>query len=206
MSRIMTKFFSFSFMLVFIFLSGGCAQGYYALNPNNIAFNASNNLEYINLNYRYDILEEKGNTKLAKKARKRNIKLVAVQITNNTDKVINIGDNVAFYSGNTMMYPMDAVSVKNNLKQSVAGYLFYMLLTPLNISFNGAEPVPVGLLIGPVITGSNMIVAGSANKNLYKELLQYDVLSRDIRPRETVFGLVGFRNMDYVPLTLKFIK
>lgn len=193
-------------MLAFIFLFGGCAQSYYALNPTKIAYTASNNLEDITLNYRYDILSEKGNKKISRKERKHNVKLVAVKITNNTDTVINIGNNAAFFSGNSITYPMDAISTKNSLKQSVPSHLFYLLLSPLTLSVNGSNPFPIGLILGPAISGGNMLVAASANNNLYKDLVQYDILFRDIQPGETVFGLVGFRNLDYAPLTIKLIK
>lgn len=202
----MRKFIHSSLMLAFIFLFGGCAQSYYALNPTKIAYTASNNLEDITLNYRYDILGEKGNKKISKKERKHNVKLVAVKITNNTDTVINIGNNAAFFSGNSITYPMDAIATKNSLKQSVPSHLFYLLLSPLTLSVNGSNPFPIGLILGPAISGGNMLVAASANNNLYKNLVQYDILYRDIQPGETVFGLVGFRNLDYSPLTVKLIK
>jgi len=202
----MRKFIHFSLKLAIIFLFCSCAQSYHTLNPTKIAYTASNNLEDISLNYRYDILSEKGNKKISKKERKHNFKLVAVKITNNTDTVINIGNNAAFFSGNSITYPMDAISTKNSLKQSVPSHLFYLLLTPLTLSLNGSTPFPIGLIIGPAISGGNMFVAASANNNINKELVQYDILYRDIQPGETVFGLVGFRNLDYVPLTIKLIK
>ena len=202
----MRKIIHFSLMLTFIFLLSGCAQSYYALDPTKSTYPASNNFEEITLNYRYDILSEKGNKKISKKERQNHIKLVAVKITNNTDKVINIGSNAAFFSGNSMITPMDAMSIKNNLKQSVPSHLLYLLLTPLTFSINESNPLPVGLILGPAISGGNMLVAGNANKKLNNELVQYDILNRDIQVGETVFGLVGFRNLDYIPLTIKQIK
>ena len=202
----MRKFFFNSLMFAFIFLIGGCAHGYNALQPTKIAYSASNSMEDVSLSYRYDILNEKGNTKLSKKEKKQNIKLVAVKITNNTDKVISIGNNAAFYCGSTMIYPMDAIWIKNTLKQSVPSYLFYLLLTPLTLTVNGSHPFPVGLILGPMLSGSNMLVAANANKNFYNELVQYDIVNREIQVGETVYGLVGFRNLDYSPLTIKLTK
>jgi len=202
----MRKFFPFSLMLAFILLIGGCAQSYYPLKPSKVTYNTSNNLEEISLNYRYDLLYEKGNYKFSKKEKTHAMKLVAVKITNNTDRIINIGNNAAFYNGNVMIYPMDAISIKNNLKQSVSPYLFYLLFTPLTFSFNNSHPVPVGLVLGPLLAGGNLLGASTANTNLYNELVQNDILNRDFQVGETVFGLVGFRNLDYAPLTIKLIK
>jgi len=202
----MRKFIQSGLMLALVILFNGCAQGYYAINPSKIAYNASNTLDDITLNYRYDILRENGNKKMSKKEKNYNIKLVAVKITNNTDTVINIGKNAAFFSGSTKTYPMDAISTKYSLKQSVPSHLLYLLLSTLTLTINDNEPLPVGLILGPGLAGGNMLVAASANNHFYINLLQYDILYRDIQPGETVYGLVGFRNLDYVPLTVKLIK
>ncbi len=201
----MRKFIYISIMPAIIFLFMGCAQRYFTVNPTKVDYTVANNHNNIILNYRYDILSEKGNTKISKKERKSNVKLVAVKITNNTDTIINIGKNVAFFNGNYMIYPMDAISTMISIKQSVPSHLWYLLLSPLTLSVNGSSPLPIGLILGPVISGSNMLISGSANNNLKKELIQYEILFRDIKPGETVFGLVGFRNLDYVPLIIKHI-
>ncbi len=59
--KFMRKFFSFILMLAFIFMSGGCAQGYYAINPSKITYSISNVLENVSLNYRYNILMDNKN-------------------------------------------------------------------------------------------------------------------------------------------------
>ena len=134
------------------------------------------------------------------------MKLVAVKVTNNTDTIINIGRNALFFSGGSKIFPLDAISLKNNIKQSLPSQLFYLLLSPLNLTLNNNDPIPIGYLLGPAISGTNIVVAGKANKNFYKELQQNDILYRDIRVGETVYGLVGFQNLDYAPLTIKLIK
>ncbi len=202
----MRKFISFAVVLFSILLMSGCAKRYYTLNPATISYSASNNMEDISLSYRYDVLNEKGNNKISKKEKKNNIKLVAVRITNNTDRVINIGNNAIFYSGSSIVYPMDAISIKNKLKQSVPSHLFYLLLTPLTFSFNDSGSIPVGLILGPAIAGGNMLMAGISNKKFYEELLRYDIMGIDIRAGETVYGLVGFQSFSYDPLTIKLLK
>jgi hypothetical protein len=111
-----------------------------------------------------------------------------------------------FFSGGSKIFPLDAISLKNNIKQSLPSQLFYLLLSPLNLTLNNNDPIPIGYLLGPAISGTNIVVAGKANKNFYKELQQNDILYRDIRVGETVYGLVGFQNLDYAPLTIKLIK
>lgn len=202
----MKKFFYASLMFVIIILFTSCAQSYYAINPNRLEYKASNSLEGITLDYRYDVLSAKGNTKMSKKERNYDVKLVAVKITNSTSKTINIGNNASFFNGNVPIYPLDIYSTQRFLKQSAASHLFYLLLTPLNLTINGASPIPIGIFLGPAIAVGNMLVASKANNDFNRELLQNDVLYRDIKPGETVFGLVGFENIDFAPLSLKFIK
>lgn len=202
----MKRSIHFGLLLALIFILGACAQRYHSVNPTKIALSASNIPEEITLNYRYDILRENGNKKISKNERRNNIKLVAVKITNNTDQVINLSKNAAFFSGSSMLVPIEPISLKNKLRQSVPSYLFYLLLTPLTFTFNGSDPFPIGLFVGPGLTGANMLDAGIANKKLYTELIQYDILNRDIQQGETVYGLVGFGNIDYSPLTIKITK
>lgn len=202
----MRKVFPLGLLLGFILVTGGCAQNYYAINPSKISYNASNLLEDISLYYRYDVLDARGNSKLARKEKRLKVKLVAVKVTNNTDTTINIGRNALFFSGGSKIYPLDAISLKNNIKQSLPSQLLYLLLSPLNLTLNNNDPIPIGYFLGPAISGTNIVVAGKANKNFYKELEQNDILYRDIRVGETVYGLVGFQNLDYSPLTIKLIK
>ncbi len=202
----MRKFFNSGIIVLVLFILSACAQSYQPINPHRLNLTSSNGLENITLNYRYDVLMEKGNDKNAKKERANNVKLVAVRITNNTSQVLNIGNNAAFYTGNTVIYPMDPISLSNALKQSVPSHLLYLLFAPLTLSVNGSDPFPIGLLLGPGLSGGNMIAASKANKNLYSELKQYDIMFRDIKPGESVIGLVGFRDIDYVPLTIKLFN
>lgn len=187
-------------------LLGSCAQGYTSLNPQRMNYSSYNTLEDIQLCYRYDVLLEKGNTKMSKKEKKNNLKLLAVKITNNTSQTIRIGDNAAFYSGNTMVYPLDAISIKSSIRQSVPSYLWYLLFTPLTVTVNNTNTYRVGYLLGPLLTGGNMLRAADSNKKFYDELQIYDIMSQDIKPNETVYGLVGFRGIDYAPLTIKLIN
>ena len=135
--------------------------------------------------------------------------MIAVKITNNTDSIINVGKNVAFYSGQNQIFPMEPMVIKESIKQIVPGYLPYLLLTFTNLYVSdgtSTETYPIGLGLGPVITIGNMAVAGSANKNMLNELYEYNILSRDIQKGETVYGIIGVRDMGYSPISVKMIK
>lgn len=194
-------------LFVIVFLSGGCASSYHTIIPERLNYTSSGGAsQKVELGYRYSVLGEQGNRKYAKREVRYNIKLVAVRITNHSDEVINMGRNVAFYSGDKLLYPMDALAVRSYLRQSPASYLFYLLLTPLTLTVGESDPFPLGLIMGPALSLGNLMVANNANNNLFYEMNRYNVIDRDIQPDETVYGLVAFREIGFEALSVKYIE
>ena len=198
-------------MLAFICLIilSGCAASYRQINPPALVYNSHDLQDGISVSYKYDVLQEAGNKKYARKEALKNVKLVAVKITNNTEEVININKNVAFYSGMNQIMPMEPYVVKESIKQIVPAYLPYALLTFLTLNVtqdNQVDSYPIGLVVGPAVTIGNMAVAGTANTKMLEELNQYNLINLDIQPGETVFGIIGVSNLDYGPLSVKIRK
>jgi hypothetical protein len=48
-----------------------------------------------------------------------------------------------------------------------------------------------------------MALAGASNKKLYEELTVYNLLNKDIKSGETVYGIIGLKDTGYVPITVK---
>jgi len=42
----------------------------------------------------------------------KGVKLIAVQLTNNTDTILNVGKDVAFFSGENQIFPMEPNAAK----------------------------------------------------------------------------------------------
>lgn len=192
----------FAITVASILLLASCAQSYNSIRPSRLNYHSTSNLDEIKLEYRYDVLRESGNTKFHKKEQRNRLKLVAVKITNNTNEVIIIGKNAAFFSNSKLLVPIEAHTTRNLLKQSQPSYLLYLLLTGFTVSVN-YDTYPVGLALGPGLTIGNMITASTANKNLLYELLDYDLNNRQIQPNETVYGLACFSGIGYEPITIK---
>ena len=159
------------------------------------------------LEYKYDLLEKK----YKKNETKNNIKLIAVKITNNTDKeiVLNRDFKLSYENGNEISI-INTEKLFKTIKQSPASYLWYLLLSPLQFSSgttttsNGsntqtrpANSFPVGLIVGPGLVGGNMIAASSANKHFKNELMQFDFNGKTIKSGETVYGLIGLNSNSY---------
>jgi hypothetical protein len=65
---------------------------------------------------------------------------------------------------------------------------------------------PVGLVVGPGLAIGNLLYASNPNSKLKEELMQYDVLGKDIKPGETGTFLLSFQNVEFGPLAVKMIK
>ena len=195
--------------LVFIgiFTLTNCASSYEMIQPKSINYISTNETNNVKLEYKYDLLDKK----YAKKEVKKGVKLVAIKITNNSDKDLMFGGDVKLtYENGTEIFVMENEKVFKSLKQSPATYLFYLLLTPLQFNVtktNGnsieTNSTPIGLIIGPGIAGGNMIAAGSANKKFKTEMLEYNINGTLIKKGETQYGLIGIKSDSYDSLKLK---
>lgn len=206
MTNTITKLFT----IATAFILSGCAASYKPIYPVSLNYDSHQSKNGVELSYKYDVLRQNGNKKYAKKENKKGVKLVAVKITNNSQSVVNIGKNLTLYSGNNQIIPMEPLVIKESIKQIVPGYLPYLLLTFVNLtttkSQNGTieqNVIPVGLILGPGITLGNMLIAGDANAKLLDELKLYNLIGRDIKPGETVYGIIGVRDMGYSPITVE---
>ncbi len=192
----------------------GCASNYHYIEPELLDYKTNDINEGISFSYMYDVLYKVGNRKYAKHEKRNSVKLVAVKLTNNTDSTLNIAQDISFYSGDLNINPLEPTLVKNELKQGVPIYLLYMLLTPTQIyktepdnngPYNSTKQesiFPIGLILGPGITIGNMATASMANRKFLDELLKYDI-NQELKQGETIYALVGFRDLEYDKITLK---
>jgi len=186
----------------------GCASGYKLINPETINYKSGDQNEGVNLQYKYDLLDKK----YAKKEIKNDIKLVAIKVTNNTERDLTFGNEIKLtYENGNQVLVMDNTKVFKDLKQSPASYLFYLLLSPVNLYTNtstdgkieDSNSFPIGLILGPGLAGGNMIAAGSANKKFETELLTYDINGTVIPKGQTRYGLIGINSDSFYALKIK---
>jgi hypothetical protein len=196
-------------ILTFALILTGCAASYRPIDPPSLNYDSHVFQDGIGLSYKYDVLREKGNKKYAKKEDKKGLKLIAVKITNNTDSVINVGTDIAFYIGQNQIFPLEPLAIKETIKQIVPGYLPYLLLSFTNLYVSNGystKTFPIGLILGPALTIGNMTLAGSSNKNLLNELYEYDIFNRNIQSGETLYGMIGVRYIGYSPINVTIRK
>ncbi len=198
------KIIKITFLFIAIAALTSCASGYKMIEPRTIKYVSTSETENVKLEYKYDLLDKK----YAKKEEKKGIKLVAIKITNNSDKDIMYGrDTKLTYENGSEIYEMENDKIYKTLKQSPASYLWYLLLTPLNLYTTGSRgqtsSTPIGLVVGPGLAGGNMIAAGSANKKFKTEMLEYNINGTLIKKGETKYGLIGIKSDSFDTLKLK---
>jgi hypothetical protein len=196
------------FYLSLLFLVTSCASGYKTIQPNTLNYLSSNEVGNVKIEYKYDLLSKK----YLKKELKKQVKLAAVKIKNNSDKDYVFGDNLKIvYSNGTQVDLIENSKVYAMLKQNTPIYLLYLLLTPMRFEVyettNGfretTSSTPIGLVIGPAIAGGNMIVAGSANNKFKEELTTYDLMNKTIKSGETKYGIIAINSNSSESLKLK---
>ncbi len=194
-------------LLVSIISLTSCASGYKMIDPQSINYASANEHDKVKLEYKYDLLEKK----YARKETKKGLKLVAVKVTNQSDKDLMFGREIKLeYADGSEILAIDNKKVYRSLRQSTATYLLYLLLTPLQFNVtksdgNGTQTdsTPIGLVVGPGITGINMITASSANKKFKTELLRYDINGTIVKKGETKYGLIAIKSHSYDALKIK---
>lgn len=199
------KIFKIPLLFLVTLTLTNCASGYKIIEPKSINYISTHETANVKLEYKYDLLDKK----YSKKELKKGIKLLAIKITNNSNRDLMFGrDAKLTYENGTEIFVMENDKVFKTLKQSPASYLWYLFLTPVNLYTTGSDgqqtsSTPIGLVIGPGLAGGNMIAAGSANKKFKTEMLEYDINGTTIKKGETVYGLIGIKTDSFESLKLK---
>lgn len=197
-------------IIVLVALVSSCASTYKSINPSRVYYQTkSSSKSNVELAYKYGVLSEFGNKKYAKNENKNNIKVVSIQITNNSDKTLKYGTDFRIkHNGATINY-LQPEFVKQQLKQPVPIYLLYMLLSVVTLNPDpktGKGGIPIGYALGPGITIGNMAIAGTANKKFKENLEKYSLIGlegKTIAPGEKISGLIGVNDSGYSPLTIE---
>lgn len=202
------KTFKITLLVALAFTFTNCASGYKMIKPKSINYLSVNETNGLKLEYKYGLLDKK----YEKKEEKKDVKLVAVKITNNSGKDVMFGRDIKLaYENGSEVYVLENEKTFTTLKQSTTSYLWYLLLTPMTFNVTKTDgygvpqttsSTPIGLAVGPGLTAGNMIAAGSANEKFKEELLKYNLNGVTIKNGETKYGLVGIKSDSFDALQL----
>jgi hypothetical protein len=195
-------------LIVVVVLYASCASYYQTINPQTVNYLSKSEDQGVKLEYKYELL----NKKYKKKELAKGVRLIAVKITNKSNRDLVFGKDFKLnYDNDSEIYVMDNDRVFTSLKQSPASYLWYLLLTPTNLytteTENGYQTqntvFPIGLILGPGLTAGNMTAASTANKKFKSDLIRYNLNGLTIKQGQTVSGLIGIRSDDYNSIRIK---
>lgn len=192
-------------LLLSCYLFSSCAASYRPVMPNTLHYPESTT-QGDNFWYKYDVLVLSHNRKLARKEFNSAVRVVAVKIYNNTGQTLKYGVNYKLYSGDQEAEVLAPAETAHYIRETVPLYLLYLLFTPMTLTTNNgtsSSTLPIGLIIGPALTGINVGVAATANSHFRNELEQYNLVNTEIKPGETVYGLIGIMARDYGTLSMK---
>ena len=193
-------------------LMSSCAANYNRINPRSMWFAGETDYGEVIFAYSYDVLKQSGNTKYAKKEDKKNLQVIAVKLTNDTDFPLNVKKDIGFYAGDVPIQPIEPHLVGKQIKQNTAVYLLYGLLSFMTLNtyeqdaygqVTTTSSFPIGLFIGPPIAILNITKASTGNKRFKDELMYNDITNRTIAPGETVYGLITIADNGHLPLSVK---
>ena len=182
-----------------------CAASYKTIGPQNLTYGSKTEGEGISYSYQHGVLAGAGNKRYANREMKNPVKLVAIEFTNNTDRVINFRKDVDIFMGDRQVLPTEPSVVHHQLKQRAGLYMLWSLVW---LTYSKCEtpdgdcsvmPIPVGVLIGI----GNTSAASNANKKFLAELNANNILDRKINPGETVKGLIGITSDTTGSISLK---
>lgn len=206
----MKKPILFCLLGLFALLMVSCASNYRVVNPMILSYTnkSANNNNDILLEYKYDLL----NKKYKKRESKKGLRLIAVKITNLSDKDLVFGKELTLaYQNETPIELLSTKEIFNEIKQPIAPYSLYLLLTPLQFNITrtnssgttNSTSIPIGFAIGPGLAARNIIVANSSNRQFKAELTKFNLKDKPIKKGETTYGLIGIRAKNYDALKVK---
>lgn len=200
-----TQFKLSLFLILASILFSSCASGYKLIEPEKAQYVSISETREVEMEYKYDVLSKK----YEKKARRKGIQVIALKFSNNSPRDLKFGTDIKlFYENGKEIVPMDKQTVYNSLRQRVAPYLFYLLLTPARFNIFDergriTSSTPVGLLLGPGLTGLNMGKAITGNERFDQELIDFDINGSIIKAGETRYGLIGIHSSTYDALEIQ---
>lgn len=118
---------------------------------------------------------------------------MSAAFTNETDRVIHFGEDVAIYFGDNLITALRPEEVHREVRQISGLYmlwgLFWITISNCENSDCKVIPLPVGLLIGL----ANMTAAKRANNYFIDDLTRQSLMNKTVAPGETVYGILPIR-------------
>ena len=183
----------YSFLVSIIILLSSCASTYKPYLPERLTYAETITDRGITYSISSDVLVKTRNRKYSKKAARKSVEMLGVQVTNNTGRAIILAQDILITSDGQSLDPLQPEEVQKLIKQHAGLYMLWGLLW-INFTrcagYNcNTTPIPIGLAIGI----ANLSIASKANKNLLAHLREENILNVEIANGETVHGIISVK-------------
>lgn len=194
-------------LLAYVVFLSSCARKHHSINPTAYKFERVVKSQEVELHYSFDAFESSLNTKNARRAKKRDIDLIAFKITNLTEDPMILGKDIGIFIGEEELFPMNADEVTHLVGQKVGGYVAYYLLGVfiLKITDEGGriQFLPVGLMAGAILAIINSSKTQKANQKLKANLLEQNAFGKRVYPQESIYGLLPVKDLGFNSLQIR---
>jgi hypothetical protein len=190
-------------MVSMLLLISACATAYRPVPPASIEMMTKGDDAGMEYAYLLDVLVYSRNKKYAKKEVKTGFRIVQLQITNQSDDIIRVRDDVKMYIGGDEVKLVDIPMLHQQLKQKSLLYLLYGLIWINITTCNGGTCEDSLLPVGLAIAAFNIAFASDSNKRFERDLMYQNIIDKEIEPGQTVSGMLGFYSYSMGHLSLK---
>jgi len=188
-------------LLLFVLLLTSCASTFKQINPENQEFSHRIETNDLLVEYNPNILKYSKNTRIQKKADKKNISFIIGKFTNKSSDSIHLSEDVTFNIQNK-----NIEESYSKLKQRPWTYYLALISAGFTVSSEGSSGF-IGINPFALIYSiPNSIVATIANKKMKKELNNYSLENKILAPNESKYGLITFDNSSNSLLNIERVR
>jgi len=171
--------------LTVLLLFGQCAAVYHPIDPPTVEYSSMQEDDRdLSFSYQYDVLAKRGNKKYSKKEKKHGFSIIAVEVTNNTDRELNFARDIDLLIQRGTVYPAENEYTAHTIRQKIGLFLLYGLVYYSETDCNSKSGCRTTTFIpfGLGIAAGNMIVGGTSNTKLKEEFNKYSLYTKNIAP------------------------
>lgn len=203
------KNYLFEILIILIAFSS-CTTKYQSIAPRQFKYPEAVYSDGVGFTYNYEVFTSKYNRGFKRKELKNEIQIVGVRITNYTDSILTLGDNLQIYADTTPIEIVTPEIAGQRLRQDNALFMLYLLLGPLKLKSTNKNDLekkekafPVGFIIGPSLSLASYGSTAFANEKFKKELLLFSPKGKAIMPKSELTGLIAIKVKKPLPLKIK---
>ena len=188
---------------VLVVLLSSCATSYKRISPNELKYYNTLKKDSLSIMYENSVLDAVGNSRNAKKARKKGVQVVAMKIQNQTNDTVRFEDFV-FEAGGYVVKPLKPIDTYNVIRQLPGVYFLGLVnFRYTNDTYNGSSwKVSIGL-VNVLYVVPNVIVSSVANYRMKEELMMFDVESCVVPPKESRSVILAYTGINPSKISVK---